>query len=69
MLLLNKPTVGVRLFGPPSSIPNFRFSAVLTDMGDYIIAFSVKIKLVLCSHLMIYYLFSEGAFCVSMTVS
>lgn len=44
-LLLNKPTVGVRLLFPPSSIPDFRFSAVLTDTWDFIIAFSVKIKL------------------------
>lgn len=44
-LLLNKPTVGVRLLFPPSSILGFRFSAVLTDIGDCIIAFCVKTKL------------------------
>lgn len=71
-LQLNKPTVGVRLLFPPSSIPDFTFSVVLTDMGDCIIAFSVKIKLVLCSQIMIYCReLSEGigTFCVSMTIS
>lgn len=71
-LLLNKPTVGVRLLFPPSSIPKFRFSAVLTDIGDCIIAFSKKIRLVLCSQIMIYWReFSEGigAFSVSITIS
>lgn len=71
-LLLNKPTVGVMFLFPPSSIPDFRFSAVLTDIGDCIIAFSVKMKLWLCNEIMIYYReFSEGvaAFCLSMTIS
>lgn len=50
-LLLNKPTVGVG-FLFPSCITGL-LEGVLTDMGDSIIAFSVEIKLVLCSLIMI----------------
>lgn len=51
--LLNKPTVGVGLLFPPSCITDL-LDGVLTDMGDSIITFSVEIKLVFCSLIMIY---------------